>query len=429
MPDALQPDGQWHIASLQKNIAGSAGHNYVALIDPQGNIVRQYDGVPSQEPTARATPGNFLTARETFGPDQVFPSMANQNLFERGSLARPVVFRNGKGELVTNLAADLMTKADTPENAKAILDQWNAAVAATNADLQHGQFLYVLGDVDSDSVWATFLRKLGIPKDEVIRYGGTTQLAVPGTKEDISTAPSNNWQQGQPGQAEDYQRQFDQKNPKRYPLNQFGDGRLANADPASSDFRSAPQDSHTLPPADRSWGAQTNASFDPSETRASGAQPLITPTSALRTAIEQRAEGLGIGYASYMPTSALLAAIHQREADEAQPHELGDVADRIENEMDTIGLPLLRNPEADAPPPQGLAPLTRNAIEARASRLGIPYTADTPSDQLVADIHSTDAAAAPPAAAATLANHIERDIDQMGALASLPGFSEEQDDA
>jgi len=149
----------------------------------------------------------------------------------------------------------------------------------------------------------------------------------------------------------------------------------------------------------------------------------------LRTALEQRAAGLGIGYAAYMPTSALLGAIHQQEAEEAQPHELGDLADRIEHEMDSIGLPLLRNPEADAPPPQGLEPLTRGAIEARADRLAIPYTAGTPSDQLLADIHSIDAAAAPPAAFPALADHIERDIDQVGTIANLPGFSEEQDDA
>jgi hypothetical protein len=161
----------------------------------------------------------------------------------------------------------------------------------------------------------------------------------------------------------------------------------------------------------------------------SPAVPGIGSAPALRTALGQRAEGLGISYASYMPTSALLAAIHQQEAAAAQPHELSDVADRIEHEIDTIGLPLLQHPENDAPPPQGLAPLTRDAIGARADRLGIPYTAATPSDELLANIHSIDAAAAPPAAFPALADHIERDIDQMGALANLPGFSEEQEDA
>lgn len=149
----------------------------------------------------------------------------------------------------------------------------------------------------------------------------------------------------------------------------------------------------------------------------------------LRPVLEQHARDLGIEYVDYLPTSALLAAIHTREADEAQPHELDDMADRIEQEMDRIGLNLLQYPESDAPPPQGLAPLTRAGIGARADRLGIPYAAASPGDQLLAQIHANEAEAAPSAAAPALADHIERDIDQVGALAHLPGFSEVQDDA
>lgn len=150
-------------------------------------------------------------------------------------------------------------------------------------------------------------------------------------------------------------------------------------------------------------------------------------SSAMRTGLEQRAAALGIDYAGYMPTSALLAAIHQQEAAEAQPHEADGLADRIEHEIDTVGLPLMQNPKADAPP-QRLMPLTRAGLEIRGDRLGIPYTTDTPSDQLLVDTHSIDAMRAPPSAAPALADHIERDIDQMAALANLPGFNEEQND-
>jgi hypothetical protein len=147
-----------------------------------------------------------------------------------------------------------------------------------------------------------------------------------------------------------------------------------------------------------------------------------------RAALAQRASGLGIDHTPYLPTSALLRDVHTREADQAQPYQLDDAADRIEQEIDGIGMPLLQYPDADAPPPQGIEPLTRAGVEARADRLGVPYGPQVPSDQLLASLHSAEAAAAPAAAAPALADHIERDIDQMGALANLPGFNEEQDD-
>jgi len=152
----------------------------------------------------------------------------------------------------------------------------------------------------------------------------------------------------------------------------------------------------------------------------------VTPSP--RAMLEQRGAQLGVDYAGYLPTAALLGAVHEREAEASPEHESEGLADRIEHAIDTIGLPLLHDPETDAPPPQGREPLTRAGLEQRAARLGGAPLAALPSDWLLAAIHSREADAAPQAASAALADHIERDIDQAGALAGIPSFSEDSDD-
>lgn len=96
------------------------------------------------------------------------------------------------------------------------------------------------------------------------------------------------------------------------------------------------------------------------------------------------------------------------------------MADRIEHEIDTIGVPLLMHPELADPPPLGLTPPTRADLDRRAAAFGLRFGPAVPDDWVMAAVHSHEAAAAPPAAADALADRIEREIDHTLAAAGIP---------
>lgn len=140
--------------------------------------------------------------------------------------------------------------------------------------------------------------------------------------------------------------------------------------------------------------------------------PSVEPT-RLRSLLERRGANLGIAYAPYMPTDALLAEIHAREAQATQPQDADAVADRIEREIDMIGVPLVTQPQAADPPPLGLEPLTRASLDQRAARFGLRFGPAVPDHTVLAAVHTQEGDAAPPAAADALADRMEREIDQI----------------
>jgi hypothetical protein len=140
--------------------------------------------------------------------------------------------------------------------------------------------------------------------------------------------------------------------------------------------------------------------------------PSIERASSLRGLLEQRGANLGIAYAPYMSTDALLAEIHAREGQATQPQDADTVADRIEREMDMIGAPFLTRPETADPPPLGLEPLTRASLDQRAARFGLRFGPAVPDYTVLAAVHTQEGDAAPPAAADALADRMEREIDQ-----------------
>jgi hypothetical protein len=166
-----------------------------------------------------------------------------------------------------------------------------------------------------------------------------------------------------------------------------------------------------LPDSDESAVQPTSAG---SETGPPWARP------SLRAALEQRAADLGVGYGEYMPTDALLAEIHGREAAAAGPEEADGLADRIEQEIDGIGLPLVAQPELGNPPPLGLGAPTRAELDRRAAGLGLRFGPAVPDDTVLAAVHSQESDAAPPAAADALADRMEREIDGTLSAANIP---------
>jgi hypothetical protein len=139
----------------------------------------------------------------------------------------------------------------------------------------------------------------------------------------------------------------------------------------------------------------------------------------LRSSLERRAANLGVGYGEYMPTDALLAEIHSREA-AAGPAEADGVADRIEQEIDGIGLPLVAQPELGDPPPLGPGAPTRADLDQRAAGLGLRFGPAVPDDRVLAAVHSQESDAAPPMAADALGDRMEREIDGTLGAANIP---------
>jgi hypothetical protein len=140
----------------------------------------------------------------------------------------------------------------------------------------------------------------------------------------------------------------------------------------------------------------------------------------LRSSLERRAANLGVGYGEYMPTDALLAEIHSREAAAAGPAEADGVADRIEQEIDGIGLPLVAQPELGDPPPLGPGAPTRADLDQRAAGLGLRFGPAVPDDRVLAAVHSQESDAAPPMAADALGDRMEREIDGTLGAANIP---------
>lgn len=148
---------------------------------------------------------------------------------------------------------------------------------------------------------------------------------------------------------------------------------------------------------------------------------------SLRAALEQRGANLGIAYGAYMPTDALLAEIHSREGAAAPPQAADATADRIEHEMDTIGAPLVAQPDAGDPPPLGLEPFTRASLDQRAARFGLRFGPAVPDDQVLTTVHVRESDGAPPAAADAFADRIEREMDGTLTGAGIPWVGGEDD--
>lgn len=61
---------EWRIVAKQKNVGGLAGHNYIALMSANGEIVREFHGLWRERFTVFSTSrGNHLIGRETPSAD------------------------------------------------------------------------------------------------------------------------------------------------------------------------------------------------------------------------------------------------------------------------------------------------------------------------------------------------------------------------
>jgi hypothetical protein len=169
----------------------------------------------------------------------------------------------------------------------------------------------------------------------------------------------------------------------------------------------------------------------PGEAQSGAPSHVASAPPTTRTALEDRAGRLGIDYAAYLPTHALLADIHEREAETAPPEALDDTADGIEREMNAIGVPLLRDPDGATPPPEAAMPLSRPELMGRAAALRLDAYPEARPTALMAQIHEHEAETAPPQAADALADRQEREIDQAAGEAGLPwaGATESGDEA
>ena len=141
----------WKIESRQKSVAGVGGHNYLALVDPDGNIRGEFHG--------HLGPNRRLIHEETLALPEV------------EGAARPVV-TGSKDEIDNNAWKRMKQQAD---------------------DL-HGKAVYGLLSPNSNSFWGTVLRRSGFdPKESE----PDSDLATPGTGLDLSNplwwTPEHRW--------------------------------------------------------------------------------------------------------------------------------------------------------------------------------------------------------------------------------------------
>ncbi|MDR3400974.1 MAG: hypothetical protein P4L99_00635, partial [Chthoniobacter sp.] len=167
----LPATGSWSIYSMQKTLPelGQVGgvlgaHNYLALVDPNGNIVEEMHGVYSDHFTVGGgDSGNYLNV-QMWKPNQY---MADQTVTSSNAVM-----------------------SGTQSSMQAAFDSaFNSTANALNAthDLYDGAELFG-NSYNSNSVWCTAMHALGVSNPSA--YSGPD--ATPGDETDLSTAPSNN---------------------------------------------------------------------------------------------------------------------------------------------------------------------------------------------------------------------------------------------
>ena len=163
--------GTWSIASIQKTlpVLGSIGsflgtHDYLALVDPNGNIQEELHGGPTGSFTlGGGVAGNYLTA--------------------------VIVGRNGYlGDQSIQSAVPVL-QGDQDSVTAAFYTAYNNVVTDLNKnhDLYDGAE-FSGSAVNSNSVWNTALQSLGFTNTSSFNGPGST----PGSNINLLTAPSNN---------------------------------------------------------------------------------------------------------------------------------------------------------------------------------------------------------------------------------------------
>jgi hypothetical protein len=383
----------WHIVSMQKPIPrlNNWAHNYVALVDDNGNIVAQFHGNWSKDPVQifSVDPNNPL-AVQSYDP---LDGVKNNPIETQNAV--PVKLPDGK--VANGIAVDAVPPGDEQK----MRAMWNSGTQAVSDTLKGDKFLYKTATglgfggeaINSNSVWFTFLKAIGVEHPDALNGPG----AIPGSDVDLRTHKTNNPLYKSPAEPDDRPSQPGKRGSAGGTF--YGD---------LGPYGAPPFDPSVRPPL-QGRGSQ-------------GSDTANAPVNAasLRSSLEQRAATLGITHAAYMPTDALLAEIHGREGDATQAQDADATADRIEHEMDVIGAPLVAQPGAADPPPLGSAPLTRASIDQRAARFGLRFGPAVPDDRVLAAVHKHEGDAAPPAAAAALADRIEREIDGTVSAAGVP---------
>ena len=382
----------WHIVSMQKLIPNmnNWGHNYVALVDDEGNIVQQFHGNWSKDPVQifSVDPNNPLIV----GFKDVLPDVGNNQIRMRNFV--PIKLPNGK--MANGIAVD----AVPPGAEQQMRALWETGTKAVSDALTGNKFLYKTATgfgfggeaINSNSVWFTFLKAIGVKDPDALNG----PAVIPGSDVDLRTHKTNN----------PFYKPPVERSPQGQPGKQGSAGDTFYGDLS--------QDG--APPSDPS----VHSPLEDERSPESGATPSPVTASWLRPALEQRAADLGVTHGAYMPTDALLAEIHSREADATQPQDADATADRIEHEMDTIGASLVAEPGSADPPPLGSAPLTRASLDQRAAQFGLRFGPAVPDDRVLSAVHVNEGDAAPPAAAEALADRIEREIDGTLTAAGLP---------
>jgi hypothetical protein len=372
----------WHIVSMQKPIPrlNNWAHNYVALVDDEGNIVEQFHGNFTKDPIQvfSVDPDNPLKAQFK----DAVPNVDDNQIREQNFV--PIKLPNG--QIAKGIAVDAVPPGDEQQ----MRTLWNKGTNTVSDALKGNKFLYKTATgfgfggeaINSNSVWYTFLKSIGV--DDPSALNGNA--VIPGYGVDLRTHKTNNPLYKEPAKSTD-------------PSGAGKQGSLGTT------FADDPSRYET-------------PRFEPIQTVSGVTTSGAAPTS--REALEQRGADLGIAYRAYMPMDALLAEIHQREAEATRPEDADATADRIEHEMDTIAAPLVAKPGAADPPPLGLGPLTRADLDQRAARFGVRFGPAVPDDRVLSAVDVNEANAAPPAAADALANRIEREIDGTLAGAGVP---------
>src|ERR1017187_6307424 len=168
---SLPATGSWEIYSIQKTlpVLGQVGgilgaHNYVAIVDPNGNIVEEMHGVYTKDFTMFGpTPGNYLQV-QNWQPNQY---MSNQSI-----TSAKIVYSGTQDQM----QALYQTGYTAVKNA---LDN--------NHELYDGAELFGHAD-NSDSVWNTALSAMGA--QDTSKFDGP--LSTPGNSVDLRTEPTNN---------------------------------------------------------------------------------------------------------------------------------------------------------------------------------------------------------------------------------------------
>lgn len=162
---APNPTGNWEIYSLARQLPGirNETHHYLALVDPKGNVVSEMHGRFTDHFSLMPGAGNYLHV------DIVVP---NRYMRDEPILGSPQSVYSG---------------TQTDVGAK-----WNSAYDAVAKAIDRNHPLYsgdwLLGTYNSNSVWGTALRSIGINRPQDFKG----PLASPGWETDLRTAPTNN---------------------------------------------------------------------------------------------------------------------------------------------------------------------------------------------------------------------------------------------